>query len=155
MLKSIIGMYQFLSQPAISQEGVNCLNELEKKLLKDSRIFFRAMQNSLLGKVSLSDYLLKADRQLSEEQTRHQKYLTWPGIEQQIISEFQKEVLTNNQLELLEIQQGAQNYDNPRGLVSLFVESKEAEMKLLYKLYRPIKDGLKPVADLYKAYLVR
>lgn len=43
MLKSVIGMYQFLSQPAISQEGVNCLNELEKKLLISSRTFFRQL----------------------------------------------------------------------------------------------------------------
>jgi len=43
MLKSIIGMYQFLSQPSISQEGVNCLAELERKLLAASKTFFRAM----------------------------------------------------------------------------------------------------------------
>jgi hypothetical protein len=64
-------------------------------------------------------------------------------------------MLINNQTELLEISSGMLNYETPRGLVSLFVETKEEEMKLLYKLYRPIKDGLKPIADLYKAYLVK
>lgn len=39
--------------------------------------------------------------------------------------------------------------------MSLFVESKESDMKLLFKLYRTIKDGLKPVAELYKSFLVR
>jgi len=36
----------------------------------------------ILGKLTLSDYLKKAERQLSEEMGRLQKYLTWPGIEQ-------------------------------------------------------------------------
>jgi cullin 1 len=39
--------------------------------------------------------------------------------------------------------------------MNLFVESKEAEIKLLYKLYRPVKDGLKPIADMYKSFLVK
>ena len=61
----------------------------------------------------------------------------------------------NNQLEVLQIQQGSHDYENPKGLVSLFVHCKEPEMKLLYKLYRPIKDGLKPIHDLYRAFLVK
>lgn len=39
--------------------------------------------------------------------------------------------------------------------MNLFVESKEAEIKLLYKLYRPVKDGLKPIAEIYKSFLVK
>ena len=113
------------------------------------------MHMDLLGKISLSDYLAKADKQFNEEMNRINKYLTWPGIDKQIITEFQTEILMNNQNELLEIQQGMQNYENPRGLVSLFVQTQEEEMKLLYKLYKPIKDGLKPIADLYKAFLVK
>lgn len=61
----------------------------------------------------------------------------------------------NNQTELFEISNGTLNFEQPRGLLSLFVLNKEADLKLLFKLYRPIKDGLKPIADLYKAYLVR
>ena len=61
----------------------------------------------------------------------------------------------NNQAELFETTNGTLNFELPRGLLSLFVLNKEAELKLLFKLYRPIKDGLKPIADLYKAYLVR
>lgn len=155
MLKSVIGMYQFLSQPSISQEGINCLADFEKRLLLTSRNFFRALQQSLLGNLPLSDFLAKADKQLLEEMGRLGKYLTWPDIDKQIISEFQREVLMNNQAELFETAQGTLNFEQPRGLLSLFVLSKEADLKLLFKLYRPIKDGLKPIADLYKAFLVR
>jgi hypothetical protein len=48
-----------------------------------------------------------------------------------------------------------QSFENSKGLMSLFVENKETELKLLYDLYRPVKDGLKPIADLYKNFLVK
>jgi cullin 1 len=129
--------------------------EFEKRLLVTSRNFFRNLQQNLLGNLTLSDFLAKADKQLEEEAGRLSKYLTWPGIDQHLISEFQREVLMNNQAELFETANGTLNFEQPRGLLSLFVLSKEADLKLLFKLYRPIKEGLKPIADLYKAYLVR
>jgi hypothetical protein len=53
-----------------------------------SRTYFRGMQMEMLGKLTLSDYLLKADKQLNEEMNRINKYLTWPGIDKLIITEF-------------------------------------------------------------------
>ena len=62
--------------------------ELEKRLLLTSRNFFRNLQQSLLGNLTLSDFLAKADKQLEEETGRLSKYLTWPGIELHLIGEF-------------------------------------------------------------------
>lgn len=109
----------------------------------------------MLGKLSLTDYLIKASNVLADEVHRLDTYLTWPGIHEQIISEFQREMLMANQAELLEIQPGAQNFDNASGLVSFFVHSKEKELAMLYRLYSPIKDGLKPIADVYKSFLIK
>jgi hypothetical protein len=81
---------------------------------------------------------------------RLQKYLTWPGMEQQIVSEFQRELLLNNHKEILEI---GTDFENAKGAVKLFVNGEEDDLRLLYKLYRPTKDGLKPIADFYRAFL--
>jgi hypothetical protein len=67
MLKSVIGMYQFLSQSSISQEGVNVLAELEKKFVVTSRSYFRKLQMGMLGTLSLTDYLTRTSSKLAEE----------------------------------------------------------------------------------------
>jgi len=60
-------------------------------------------------------------------------------------------MLINNQADLL----GLSATDSSScSLKSLFTEDKQYEIKMLYTLYKPIKDGLKPVADIYKSHLI-
>jgi cullin 1 len=101
MLKSVVDMYSFLSEPAISQEGINCLFDLETKLLQETKHFYNGQQQQMLGVLQLGDYLKQTKNFLEQEQSRLERYLNWPGIDQKLVAEFQKEMLINNQADLL------------------------------------------------------
>lgn len=124
---------------------MNPLQELEGKIIESARNHFKAKAAQLLGTCSLIDYLQIAEQMLQQERARLNAYLTWDGIEQKLISELQGEILIRNQAELL-VKSGA--------LISLLEGVKLDELKLLYKLYAPIPDGLKIIAENFKMHVI-
>jgi hypothetical protein len=39
------------------------------------------------------------------------------------------------------------------GILTLFIQNNFEALKLLYRLYQPVKEGLKPIADKFKQQL--
>ena len=65
-----------------------------------------------------------------------------------VLKVFRDEVLVKYQSQLLE-QQSLSG-----GLNQLFHEERLDDLKLVFKLYSPIENGLKPVADRFKQYVI-
>ena len=145
LLKQIVSIYTFLSSDKISGISVNCLLDLEEKQLAASRTFFQTKASQMIQSYTLVDYLQQADLLLQSEKTRLEKCLCWPNFDQKLLVVFQEEILIKYQTQLLNNEQG--------GIRQLFYQNNFEDLKLLYRLYSPLKEGLKPIADRFKQQL--
>ena len=99
----------------------------------------------MIQSYSLVDYLQQADLLLSNEKTRLEKCLCWPNFDVKLLAVFQEEILVKYQSQLLNSENG--------GILTLFIQNNFEALKLLYRLYQPVKEGLKPIADKFKQQL--
>ena len=99
----------------------------------------------MIQSYTLVDYLQQADLLLDAEKARLEKALNWPGFEQKLLQVFQEEILMKYQMQLI---------NGNAGLITLFNQNNYEALKLIYKLYQPVNDGLKPIADKFKLQLI-
>ena len=57
LLKQIVSIYSYLSNEKIQGIQINCLQELETKLLDSSRSFYQGKAQQMIETYSLVDYL--------------------------------------------------------------------------------------------------
>jgi len=93
LLKKVVSIYTFLASDKIPGVTMNCLQELEAKLLAASRTFFQSKANQMIQTYSLVDYLQQADLLQQNEKERLERCLTWPSFETKLLSVFQEEIL--------------------------------------------------------------
>ena len=96
----------------------------------------------MFASYSLVEYLQQADLLLANEKSRLEQCLCWPNFDTKLLSVFQEEILVKYQQQLLSNEEG--------GIMTLFKQNNFEALQLLYKLYNPVKDGLKPIADKFK-----
>jgi len=95
LIKTIVQAFIFLANDKISQEGMNCLADLEEKVLQSTRDFYKLKASSMIAESSLVDYFKVADLHLKDEESRLERYFTWANMDVKILKEFQQEVLVN------------------------------------------------------------
>ena len=61
LLKSVVGIYQYLSNEKIIGQGVDCLLDLENKIVEESTRFFQNRSKQIFQEATLVDYLNLAD----------------------------------------------------------------------------------------------
>ena len=98
----MVSIYTYLSNDIATGSTVNCLADLEAKLLVSSRNFFQKQSSQMMGNLSLVEYMTLADKTQTKEKQRLQKYLTWQDVGTKVINEFQQELLLKNQTALLQ-----------------------------------------------------
>ena len=96
LLKKIISIYTYLSNEKITGNSINCLSDLEGKLLTASRAFFQQQGSKMMGNHSLVEYLTLSNNIYEAEEKRLNTYLNWPDLSNKIINEFQQELLLKN-----------------------------------------------------------
>lgn len=101
MLRETVSIYVFLSQDKIVGISLNCLADLETKFLTASRTFFTQMGEEFRQSGSLVKFLNSSNELLHSEKKRLADYMSWPGIDEKIISEFNKHILINHQTDLI------------------------------------------------------
>ena len=93
MLKSVVGIYQYLNNQKIIGQGANYLLDLENKLVEDSIKFFKTRSLEMIQSATLVDYLSMADDLLKRETSRLENSLTWQTISDRLSKEFMNEIL--------------------------------------------------------------
>jgi len=99
----------------------------------------------MIESYTLVEYMQQADLLLENERARLEKCLCWPNFDTKLLAVFQEEILMKYQMQLLNSDDG--------GIFTLFRENNFEVLKLLYKLYYPVKDGLKLIAEKFKFQL--
>ena len=97
LLKSIVSIYSYLSNEKIINQGVDCLLDLENKLVNESIEFFKIRSAQMIQSATLLDYLNLTDELLNSENARAEQYLTWDSVKSRIRQAFMDEILVKNQ----------------------------------------------------------
>ena len=62
LLQKVISIYIYLSNEIVTGNSINCLADLESKLLQASRSFFQKQSSQMIGNMSLVEYMTMADK---------------------------------------------------------------------------------------------
>ena len=87
LLNKVIQIYTYLSNDIVTGNSINCLAELETKLITSSRNFFQQQSNKMMN-LSLVEYLTIVDNMLTKEEDRILQYLKWQDMGNKVIYEF-------------------------------------------------------------------
>lgn len=142
---------------SILKDGINLFIEMgqnsllvytedfEKQLLDQTKEFYDLESSKLISEDSCSEYLIKIEVKLKEEEDRARSYLH-TSTESSLINTVEKSTITNHAQKLL-------NMENSGFLVLLQnLDEKKSDLKRMYTLFKRVKE-LKPMSDLLKDFV--
>jgi cullin 1 len=140
LLKAVLGIFAEMGMGKLDVYT----DEWEKPFLEDTAEFYRRASARWAEEDSFPDFMRKADKHIDDERERAEQYLNHQTKERlQRVCE--KQLLVEHQKALLEKENS--------GLVALLENSKTEDLKLLYKLYSRVQNGLVPVGLILKNHI--
>lgn len=140
LLKAVLGIFAEMGMGKLDVYT----DEWEKPFLEDTAEFYRRASQRWAEEDSFPDFLRKADKHIIDERERAEQYLNHQTKERlQRVCE--KQLLVEHQTRLLEKENS--------GLVALLENNKTEDLKLLYKLYSRVVNGLPPVGLILKNHI--
>jgi len=119
-------------------------NDFESDLLTHTGSFYARKASQWIAEDSCPAYLIKAEECLKNERERVQQYLH-QTTESKLIAKVEEQLLEQYETELLEKENS--------GCAVLLVEDKTEDLARMYRLFRTVPNGLKPIAELFKAHV--
>ena len=144
LLKKTIEIYLSLSNDKFQQDSLNCIKNLEDRIVEHTKNFYINQSQSMLSGASLSEYLHKAHQYLRDEQSRVDRYLTWDSIKDRLFKTFKEEMLYKHQASLL---------DRETGIRYLLQHEKTDDISLLFTLYQDKEEYLAPIALAFREHI--
>ena len=118
--------------------------DFEEAFLQDTRVYFMKKADEWISKDSSPEYLIKAERAISDEIQRVTSYLH-PDTQMKLVKVVEDVVLQRKETELLE-KEGS-------GLKILLMNDKAEDLNRFYKLFVNIEGGLLPIADVVRQHI--
>lgn len=140
LLKDVLGIFAEMGMGRLDVYT----DEWERPFLDDTGEFYKRASARWAEEDSFPDFLRKADACINEERERAEQYLH-AQTKDRLQRVCEKELLTQHQQPMLEKENS--------GLVALLVNNKREDLKLLYKLYSRIPNGLAPVGVILKDHI--
>jgi len=81
LLNKIIDTFNVLSSDKICTEGINPRNDLETKIVDNTRQFYRQKATEMIQKSTLVGYLQISEKMLDQEKQRFSMYLQWDSVQ--------------------------------------------------------------------------
>lgn len=118
--------------------------EWEKPFLDDTAEFYRRASAKWAEEDSFPDFLRKADKHINDERERAEQYLNHQ-TKDRLQRVCEKQLLVEHQKTMLEKENS--------GLVALLENNKTEDLKLLFKLYSRVQNGLPPIGLILKNHI--
>jgi cullin 1 len=140
LLKAVLGIFAEMGMGKLDVYT----DEWEKPFLDDTAEFYKRASARWAEEDSFPDFMRKADKHICDERERAEQYLNHQTKERlQRVCE--KQLLVEHQKRLLEKENS--------GLVALLENNKTEDLKLLFKLYNRVQNGLVPVGLILKNHI--
>jgi cullin 1 len=140
LLKAVLGIFAEMGMGKLDvyTEG------WERHFLEDTAEFYRRASARWAEEDSFPDYMRKVDACINEERERAEQYLN-QQTKERLQRVCERELLTVHQQSLLDKENS--------GLVALLENNKREDLKLLYKLYSRVQNGLGPIGQILKNHI--
>jgi cullin 1 len=140
LLKAVLGIFAEMGMGKLDvyTEG------WERYFLEDTAEFYKRASARWAEEDSFPDYLRKVDSCINEERERAEQYLN-QQTKERLQRVCERELLTVHQQSLLDKENS--------GLVALLENNKREDLKLLYKLYSRVQNGLVPIGQILKNHI--
>lgn len=140
LLKEVLGIFAEMGMGKLDVYT----DEWEKPFLDDTAEFYRRASARWAEEDSFPDFMRKADKHINDERERAEQYLNHQ-TKDRLQRVCEKQLLVDHQKRLLEKENS--------GLVALLENNKTEDLKLLYKLYNRVQNGLVPVGLILKNHI--
>lgn len=140
LLKEVLGIFAEMGMGKLEVYT----EEWEKPFLDDTAEFYRKASARWAEEDSFPDFMRKADKHINDELERAEQYLN-PQTKERLQRVCEKQLLVDHQKRLLEKENS--------GLVALLENNKTDDLKLLFKLYNRVQNGLQPVGLILKNHI--
>lgn len=140
LLKEVLGIFAEMGMGKLDVYT----DEWEKPFLEDTGEFYRRASARWAEEDSFPDFMRKADKHINDELERAEQYLN-PQTKERLQRVCEKQLLVDHQKRLLEKENS--------GLVALLENNKTDDLKLLFKLYSRVQNGLHPVGLILKNHI--
>merc|ERR1719461_2644656 len=119
-------------------------NEFQTTFIASTKKYYRMTAERWLQTKSTPEYLIDVDKVFSDELERLTSYLHAETSMQPLMHCLRETLLRQHQSTLLE---------QDSGLIRMLDEQAATDLERLYRLFKDVTDGIKPVADTFKAYV--
>jgi Cullin family/Cullin protein neddylation domain len=140
LLKAVLGIFAEMGMGKLDVYT----DEWESPFLESTAEFYKRASARWADDDSFPDFMRKADACIMEERERAEQYLN-SQTKERLQRVCEKELLTEHQQVMLEKENS--------GLVALLENNKRDDLKLLYKLYFRVQNGLAPVGQILKNHI--
>lgn len=119
-------------------------NDLETPLLDATRKYYAKKREEWMVSDSTPEYLIKAEKVLTEEKNRVHEYLN-PASEGKLLRVVEEEILKKVETNLLE-KEGS-------GCRVLLSNDKSEDLQRMFRLFSRLEDGLQPIAAIVERFI--
>lgn len=119
-------------------------NEFQTTFIASTKKYYKMTAERWLQMKSTPEYLIDVDKVFSDELERLTSYLHAETSMQPLMHCLRETLLRQHQSTLLE---------QDSGLIRMLDEQAATDLERLYRLFKDVTDGIKPVADTFKAYV--
>lgn len=119
-------------------------DDFEKTFLDASSSFYCGESQQFIECCNCGQYLIKAEKRLTEEIERVSHYLC-PSSEEKITSVVEKEMIANHMQRLVHMENS--------GLVNMLIHDKYDDLGRMYSLFRRVPGGLATIRDVMTSHL--
>lgn len=126
-----------------SADEADYYKELEDLFIKETARYYNLKGIEYLKDYSCEDYLKKVEQVIEEEKERIERYLKESSFDK-YIAVVQDELLVKNMQTL---------FNKPSGLTYILNNHIIWQMKLIYKLYSPLQNCLRDIAQQFKVFI--
>lgn len=125
------------------QDDTDFYKELEDLFIKDTSRYYSIKGKEFIKNYTCEEYLLKVESIIEEEKDRTERYLKESSFDK-YIAVVQDELLVKNMNVILH---------KNTGLDHILTNHIVRDIKLLYKLYSPLQECLRDVAQQFKVFI--
>lgn len=96
VLRNVVKIYLKLSEGKLANDGFLPRINLDKELIEQTKQFYEAKNNEIIGDMNLIDYLKETDKFYTQERSRVTHIFNW-DIGEEILKTFRQEMLLKPQ----------------------------------------------------------
>jgi len=145
LLRQCVMVFVLLGQE-LKKQDLNLYKQgFHNDLLKETVEYYKVASERWLQSLSCPEYLQRAEEAIEAELARIKSYLH-QSSEEELMKDIRSEILAKHEEQLLQCS---------TGIVNMLEENKTTDLRRLFDLFNEVDNGLPPIAEAMKKYIIQ